>query len=176
MEVPPRSVRSMPNRTIYLIAVLVLPWILAARLALGAVPEQISYNRHVRPILSNNCFYCHGPDEKHREADLRLDIRDGATADLGGHAAIVPGKPAESMILARVTARDDDERMPPPHSKKPPLTADQVEILRRWIAQGAEYEGHWAFLPLAKTVPPAVKNTSWSQNPIDRFILERLEA
>src|SRR6185369_17876675 len=142
--------------------------------ALAAPPEKIRFNRDVRTVLSN-CFYCHGPDPKHREADLRLDIREGATADLGGYSAIVPGKPDESTLIKRVTSIDPDERMPPPASKKPHLTDEQIGILRRWIEQGAEYEGHWAFLPLASVQPPAVKNEAWIQNPIDRFILARLE-
>jgi hypothetical protein len=162
----------------------------AASQAAAAVPEKVRFNLHVRPILSNNCYYCHGPDEKHREADLRLDVREGAMADLGGYAAVVPGKPKESMLLDRVSSHDDDERMPPPHSKKPHLTDEQIEILRRWIEQGAQYEGHWAFLPLADVQPPQVAGTlrvlssdngtrsvptTWVKNPIDRFILARLE-
>jgi len=147
----------------------------AAHSAVAAVPEKVSFNQHVRPILSGNCFYCHGPDPKHREADLRLDNREGATADLGGYAAVVPGKPDASMLIKRVSSTDPDEHMPPPDSKKPHLTAEQIAILRRWIEQGAEYEGHWAFLPLQKAEPPAVKNTAWVRNPIDRFILARLE-
>src|SRR5689334_16295236 len=82
--------------------------------ASAAVPEKVRFNQHVRPILSGNCFYCHGPDPKHREADLRLDNREGATADLGGYAAIVPGKPDESTLIKRVTSKDPDEHMPPP--------------------------------------------------------------
>src|SRR5262245_8969932 len=143
--------------------------------ALAAIPEKIRFNQHVRPILSGTCFYCHGPDPKHREADLRLDIREGATADLGGYAAIVPGKPDESALIKRVSSTDPDECMPPPASKKPRLSADDIAILRRWIEQGAEYEGHWSFLPLADVQPPAVKNEKWIANPIDRFILARLE-
>jgi hypothetical protein len=143
--------------------------------ARAAVPEKISFNQHVRPILSGNCFYCHGPDPKHREADLRLDIKEGATADLGGYAAIVPCKPDQSTLLKRVLSTDPDERMPPPASKKPHLTEGERDILRRWIEQGAEYEGHWAFLPLVPAQPPAVKQEAWIQNPIDRFILSRLE-
>src|SRR5262245_33145420 len=143
--------------------------------ASAAVPEKIRFNQHVRPILSGNCFYCHGPDPKHREADLRLDNREGATTDLGGYAAIVPGKPDESTLIKRVTSKDPDEHMPPPASKKPHLTDEQLTILRRWIEQGAEYEGHWAFLPLANVQPPLVKNKAWAINPIDRFILARLE-
>jgi Protein of unknown function (DUF1553)/Protein of unknown function (DUF1549)/Planctomycete cytochrome C len=141
----------------------------------AAPPDKIRFNEHIRPLLSGNCFYCHGPDLKHREADLRLDTREGATADLGGYAAIVPGKPDESTLLNRVSSTDPDEFMPPPASKKPHLMPDQIELLRRWIEQGAEYEGHWAFLPLAHAQPPAVKNESWIANPIDRFILARLE-
>jgi len=148
---------------------------LIASTASASVPEKIRFNRDVRPILSGNCFYCHGPDPKHREADLRLDNREGATADLGGYAAIVPGKPEESTLIKRVTSKDPDEHMPPPASKKPHLTDEQITILRRWIEQGAEYEGHWAFLPLANAQPPSVKNTAWTTNPIDRFILARLE-
>jgi hypothetical protein len=143
--------------------------------AIAAPPEKIRFNRDVRPILSGNCFYCHGPDPKHREAELRLDLRDTATADLGGYAAIVPGKPDESTLIKRVSSTDPDEHMPPPASKKPRLTAEQINILRRWIEQGAEYEGHWSFLPLASVQPPAVKNEKWIKNPIDRFILARLE-
>jgi hypothetical protein len=149
--------------------------LLASTPVLAAVPEKVRFNQHVRPILSGNCFYCHGPDPKHREADLRLDLREGATADLGGYAAIVPGKPDESMLIKRVSSTDPDEHMPPPASKKPHLTAEQIAILRRWIEQGAEYEGHWAFLPLQNAQPPAVKNEAWVRNPIDRFILARLE-
>src|SRR5262245_36140885 len=146
-----------------------------ASAAIAAVPEKVRFNQHVRPILSGNCFYCHGPDPKHREADLRLDNREGATTDLGGYAAIVPGRPDESALVKRVSSTDPDEQMPPPVSKKPHLTDEQIAILRRWIEQGAEYEGHWAFLPLAKVEPPQVKNESWIGNPIDRFILARLE-
>jgi hypothetical protein len=131
---------------------------------------EVRFNRDVRPILSNNCYYCHGPDPKHREADLRLDTSEGALA-----MAIVPGKPDESPLIERVTSHSDDERMPPPASKKGPLTREQIATLRRWIEQGAKYEGHWAFLPLTKSEPPPVQNEAWVQTPIDRFILARLE-
>src|SRR5262245_41674075 len=95
-------------------------------ISFGAIPEKVRFNQHVRPILSGNCFYCHGPDPKHREADLRLDLREGATADLGGYAAIVPGKPDESALIQRVSSTDPDEQMPPPASKKPHLTDEQI--------------------------------------------------
>jgi mono/diheme cytochrome c family protein len=144
--------------------------------ALAAPPEVVSFNKHVRPILSNNCFYCHGPDDKHREADLRLDTSEGASADLGGYAAVVPGKPDESVLLERVTSHDGDTLMPPPASKKARLSEAEVAILRKWIEQGAKYEGHWAFLPLADVSPPTVKRQDWSRNSVDRFILARLES
>lgn len=121
------------------------------------------------------CFYCHGPDEKHREADRRLDTREGALADLGGIRAIVPGKPEESELFLRVTTSDTDEIMPPPKAKKTLLTKREIAVLRRWIEQGAEYEGHWSYQPLRKDEPPTVKDAKWSKTPIDRFILNRLE-
>jgi hypothetical protein len=135
------------------------------------LPDRISFNQHVRPILSNNCFYCHGPDPKHREADLRLDEREGAIL-----SAIVPGKPDESELLRRVMSDDEHELMPPPASKRERLTPHDVAILRRWIEQGAEYEGHWAFLPLRRQTVPAVQDESASPSAIDRFIQARLEA
>src|SRR6476660_4074029 len=149
--------------------------LLVAEQVRAEVPDGVKFNRDVRPILSGTCFYCHGPDPKHREADLRLDNREGATVDLGGYAAIVPGKPDESTLIKRVTSTDPDERMPPPASKKPHLTDEQIAILRRWIEQGAEYEGHWAFLPLASVQPPVVKNEMRIRSPMDRVILARLE-
>ena len=97
--------------------------------------EKVRFNEHIRPILSNNCFYCHGPDEKHREADLRLDVRAGAVADLGGYAAIVPGKPDASELIKRVTTDDVDDVMPLRKSKKPRLSEKEVGLLRKWIEQ-----------------------------------------
>lgn len=142
----------------------------------AAVPDQPGYNRDIRPLLSNNCFYCHGPDEKKREAKLRLDVRESALAEHDSGHAIVPGKPEESELLTRILSHDKDEVMPPPKAKKAPLTGEQVATLRRWIEQGAPYEGHWAFLPLNAAPPPRVKNTSWVRNPIDQYILARLES
>ncbi len=152
------------------VAFLLLTFVLRVEAA-----EKVQFNRDVRPILSGNCFFCHGPDEKKREADLRLDVRESALADRDGVKAIVPGKPDESELLTRILSHDKDEAMPPPKSKKPPLTAQQIATLRRWIEQGAEYEGHWAFLPLREEAPFAVKDGAWPKNPIDRFILARLE-
>ncbi len=137
--------------------------------------QDVQFNRDIRPLLSDRCFYCHGPDEKKRMAGLRLDTFEGATKDRGGYRAITPGKPDESELMRRVTAPNAVEAMPPPHAKKPPVTPAESELLRRWIAQGAKYEGHWAFQPLAPGAPPAVKNVKWVRNEVDRFILSRLE-
>ena len=117
------------------------------------------FNRDVRPILSDRCFFCHGPDANKRQADLRLDDRDTAV-DSG---AIVAGNPESSELLRRVLSEDPDERMPPESSKLGQLTAKEGAILRRWIVQGAEYEGHWAFLPLQRVdsaVDPARLSTA----------------
>ena len=142
----------------------------------GAIPDKPGYNRDIRPILSNNCFYCHGPDEKKREAKLRLDIRENAFAEHDSGHAIVPGKPDESELLTRILSHDKDEVMPPPKAKKPPLASEQIATLRRWIEQGAPYEGHWAFLPLNSASPPAVRDRAWVKNTIDQYILARLES
>ena len=138
-----------------------------AAFAAGAepLPERVRFNEHIRPILSNQCFACHGPDDKHRDADLRLDTREGALADLGGYAAVVPGKVDASELVKRILSDDRDEVMPPPKSKKPKLPARDVALLRKWIEQGAEYEGHWAFLPLQK-----------ADATLDSFVFKKLTA
>jgi hypothetical protein len=156
---------------------LVLPTVLAlAGEAFGAVPEKPRFNRDIRPILSNNCFYCHGPDEKKRDGGRRLDTFEGATADVDGIRAIVPGKPDASDLMVRIASDDRDELMPPLKSKKPRLTEEQIATLRRWIEQGADYEGHWAFLPVSKVAPPKAKDAGWGKNGIDRFLGARLES
>ena len=144
--------------------------VLLASAATAAPPDKVSFNTHIRPILSNNCFYCHGPDEKHREAKLRLDVRENAVADLGGYAAIVPGKADVSEIIKRITTDDEDDLMPPVKSKKK-LTPEQKETLKRWIAQGANYERHWSFEPPKRSTPPVIAGVS---HPVDRFIQARL--
>lgn len=115
--------------------------------SIGNADDRITFNRDVRPILSDKCFYCHGPDSAKREADLRLDVRDVAVAS----GAIVPDKPDESEMLRRILSHDPDEQMPPAIAKLAKLTEAEITTLRRWIEQGAEYEGHWAFLSLSKT-------------------------
>ena len=136
----------------------------------AAEPVSPRYNRDIRPILSDNCFACHGPDRANRAADLRLDDREAAI----GAKAIIPGKPAESLVLQRITSADPEALMPPPDSHKK-LSAAQKELLARWIAAGAVYEPHWAFAPPAPISPPAVKHPAWPKNDVDRFILARLE-
>lgn len=141
----------------------------------AAATQDLQFNRDIRPILSDKCFYCHGPDERNRKAGLRLDTFEGATKDRGGYRAITPGKPDESELMRRVTSHEPGEMMPPASAKKAPISPQEAELLRRWIAQGAKYQGHWAFQPLAEAQPPTVKNAEWIRNDIDRFILARLE-
>jgi len=139
--------------------------------------ESVDFQRDVRPILSSRCFACHGPDEDHREADLRFDTAEGGTADLGGYAAIVPGDPEASEMLARVTSDDPDLLMPPAGMGER-LTAEEVEILRQWIAAGAEWGAHWAFeSPRKRDIPePAdAEAEEWITGPIDAFIRARLD-
>ena len=127
----------------------------------------------MRPILSRNCFDCHGPDSKQRKADLRLDTKAGAFADLGGHFAFVAGKPQESEAFRRMTSNDPDERMPPPKTGKKP-TPDQIELIRRWIADGAKWSEHWSYVPPKRPPVPVVNDGGWSRNEIDRFVRARL--
>ncbi len=147
---------------------------LAPRLTATAV-QDVQFNRDIRPLLSDRCFHCHGPDEKNRKAGLRLDTFEGATKDRGGYRAITPGKPDESELIRRVTSHESFEMMPPPAAKKTPISPEEAALFRRWIEQGARYEGHWAFQPPAVTSPPVVGNPSWVRNEIDRFVLSRLE-
>jgi hypothetical protein len=136
-------------------------------------PAPIRYNRDIRPILSNHCFKCHGPDLK--KAGLDLQERASAVKELkSGHVAIVPGKSDESELMERVTSPSDGDRMPP-RGKAPPLTAVEIAKLRAWIDQGAKYEEHWAYVKPLRPPLPAVKNRAWVQSDIDYFILARLK-
>jgi len=140
------------------------------------VPETPDFNFHVKPILSDRCFACHGPDNNHREADLRLDTEEGAMAALTeseGHA-IVPGDLQNSVAYQRVTSNNPDEVMPPPESNLV-LTEYEKEVLKKWIEQGAEWKPHWSFTPPERIEPPEVKETDWTNNAIDQFVLARLE-
>ncbi len=143
--------------------------------AARAAEPKLSFNRDIRPILSDTCFHCHGFDEKERKGGFRLDIRSEALKPAeSGERVIVPGKPDESELIRRLTAEDRTEVMPPARLGKK-LTPEQIATLRRWVAQGADYEGHWAFEPITRPAPPAVRKSDWPRNDIDRFILARLE-
>jgi len=136
-----------------------------------AADAPLSYNEHIRPILVENCFSCHGADSASRQADLRLDRREDAVE----FGAIVPGDPDSTAILDRVYSDDPEMVMPPPEIKKT-LSAEQKELLVRWVKEGAEYEPHWSFMPPARPPLPEVRQAGWGRNPIDRFVLARLEA
>ncbi len=141
---------------------------------LPASESAIDFNRDIRPLLSNRCIACHGPDEEERKAGLRLDTAKGATADLGGYVAITPGDPGSSEVLWRITSTDDEDVMPPP-GKGDRFTPDEAALIRRWIVEGAEYDVHWSYAPPVKVPPPAVTNPAWPVTPIDRFLLARME-
>jgi len=137
-----------------------------------AADEKLSFNEHVRPILSQNCFACHGTDAAHRKAGLRLDEPESAYAERKGVRAIVPGNPEASEIWQRIISPHEDEVMPPPDAHKPPLTVAQRDVIKRWIEQGAVYQRHWSFEPIARPALPAEK--PGLEHPVDRFIAERL--
>jgi hypothetical protein len=139
-----------------------------------AVEKAVLFNRDIRPILSNNCFVCHGPDNNLRKADLRLDMEKDIYADREGYQIIVPGKPDESELFKRIVTHEKAKRMPPAKANKE-LTKEQIELIRVWIQQGGKYQNHWSLIPPARVELPAVKNSSWGRNPIDAFILARLE-
>lgn len=136
-----------------------------------SLAHRISFSQQIRPILADRCFTCHGPDEGTREADLRLDQRESATKQ-----AIRPGRSADSLLIKRVTANHPDDRMPPPESKKPPLTPAEIELLRRWIDEGAVYDEHWAFVRPQRPPVPAAPDPAWAINAIDHFIAQKHRA
>ncbi|MBI2424996.1 MAG: PSD1 domain-containing protein [Candidatus Hydrogenedentes bacterium] len=142
-------------------------------LALGVHAEEpLKFNRDIRPILAENCYLCHGPDHNKRKADLRLDRRESAVSTGREQAAIVPGNPDASSIIQHIFATDPDELMPPPESERQ-LSAAQKETLRRWVAEGAEYEPHWSYTPVRRPEAPATAHPA--AIPIDAFILRQLE-
>ena len=141
---------------------------LSPAVAAAQPPAPIDFNRDVRPILSNNCYACHGPDEKERKADLRLDTKDGAAE------AVVAGKPEASELVKRVVSADRGELMPPPKSGKK-LTPREIDILTRWVKEGAAYKPHWSYVKSERPAVPTVKTGGWVRNPVDAFVLGRLE-
>ena len=153
-------------------------WLLLG-LAPGSLADSISqaveFNRDIRPILSDKCFTCHGPDPSQRMSKLRLDTEAGAFADLGERFAIVPGEPARSEMYRRISSSEPAVRMPPAFSGRT-LTPQQIDLIRRWIEQGAKWQAqHWSFIPPRTPALPRVHNRSWPRNSIDFFVLERLE-
>ena len=157
------------------VAFVICLMVTSMRAAAAPAAGEVGFNRDVRAILSENCFACHGPDANTRKADLRLDTKEGLFAKTDDGAPVVPGKPDESLILQRVTHANAKKLMPPPKTGKV-LTAAQVEVLKRWVEQGAKWEGHWAFAAPVRPAVPAVKDAAWVRNPIDAFLLARLEA
>ena len=135
--------------------------------------ERIAFNRDIRPILSDKCFACHGPDKSKRLSALRLDTEEGVRADLGGRSAIVPGHPEKSELIARLTTDDDARRMPPAYGGKK-LSAPEIELFQRWVREGAEWQQHWSFLTPRRAKAPPVEPRDWAKNDIDRFVLARL--
>src|SRR5688572_1916142 len=153
----------------------IVPHLLALVALPAAAGDKVDFQRQIRPLLADKCFACHGRDAAHREASLRLDGR--AAALKGGDSelpAIVPGPPDKSELVRRILTADEGERMPPPDAKKS-LTAAEKELLKQWVAAGAEYEAHWAFTAPVRSPVPQVKDSAWPKNDIDRFILARLE-
>ena len=142
------------------------------------MPDEVSYNFHVRPILSDKCFACHGPDANKREAGLRLDIAEEAYKALKENPsahALVPFKPEASALFLRISTTDSTQIMPPKSSNLPPLSSYEIDLIEKWIKQGAKYESHWAFSPPVSPKLPEVKNEEWPRNEIDRFVFAKME-
>lgn len=159
------------------VAIVAILWIAGSWHAASSAPERaartVDFFKEVRPILAQHCFTCHGPDAERRKGDLRLDVHDDAFAPLPeGGAPFVPGDPAASHVLQRLKSTDPDERMP---KGADALTERQIETIERWIEQGATWRDHWAFTAPAKHEPPAVVDATWARDPLDRFVLARLE-
>ena len=141
--------------------------------------KEISFNHDIRPILSNKCFSCHGPDKHERKAELRLDLSegsDGAYREKDGIFALKPGSIDDSELWHRIISEDSEEVMPPPEANKKPLTQEEKELIKGWINSGAKYEKFWAFEKPKTPQLPKIKNTQWSDNPIDLFVLNKLES
>jgi mono/diheme cytochrome c family protein len=139
-----------------------------------AAETPVEFNRDIRPILSDKCFGCHGPDAKTKNIPLRLDVEEAAKGETRGRRAIVAGDPAASTLMQRITAEKPALRMPPPYTGTA-LSAEEIETLRQWIRQGAKWQQHWSFLKPERPALPVVKNKAWVRNPIDTFVLARLE-
>ena len=146
-------------------------------LALLAIPvrAQDGLAAKARAILAENCFDCHGPDKAQRKAKLRLDVREGAVRDLGGYRSVMPGKPDQSELIARLVTKDGDELMPPMKTGKS-LSQKEIDILKQWIEEGAEYPVHWSFRPIRPSALPRLQKQEGVQSPIDHFVFAKLES
>ncbi len=173
------SVRLSPwsSEIMNFVRILFITSIFAAACSGGSIAAaaDLDFNRDIRPILSNTCFRCHGPDPEHREGGLRLDTSEAATAEGSRSPAIKPGDPDGSEMIRRITSADPDSLMPPPDSGLV-LKPEQIALFGEWIRQGARYQPHWAFSPIVRPIEPQVQRGDWVRNPIDRFILARIEA
>jgi hypothetical protein len=166
---------SLGSRPIFQSLLLLTCFLLASVNDFLSADDRVDFNREIRPILSDMCYKCHGPDGAERKAGLRLDGHVGATTKLeSGLTAIVPGKPEDSHLISRVVSTDADLVMPPPETGRK-LSASQVELLTRWIQQGAEYQGHWSFIRPQRLALPAISQENWAANPIDRFVMAKLD-
>ena len=157
-----------------LVGAFVVAWLSGSFVGSTLAAEPVDFNRDIRPILSDNCFECHGPDAEQRQAELRLDTRDGLFRKTDEHSSVVPGDLAKSELFRRITSSEPDERMPPDDSGRK-LTAEQVSAIKKWIESGAEWQQHWSFVTPTRPKLPSVSNARWVKNPIDSFVLARLD-
>jgi hypothetical protein len=161
-----------------LVVGIAIAWLLGSMprpVAAANSAKPVEFNRDVLPILSDNCFMCHGPDGNRRMASLRLDTKEGIFADRGGYQVIVPKNSAGSKLFQKISSNDDSYRMPPPTANRR-LTQVQIELIKRWIDEGANYSEHWAYIVPQRPPVPQVQNKTWVRNPIDNFVLARLES
>ncbi len=166
------SMRPIPIQFALLAALLSIQ--IAPSRALRAADAPVDFSRDIEPILSDACYHCHGPDEKGRKAKLRFDTKEGAFRIKDGKAVIAPGKLAESELIRRISTTDPDDQMPPPDSNRK-LSAKQIDLLKRWVEQGAVWSEHWALIPPRRPATPKTRMAGWGRNGIDPFILSRLE-
>jgi hypothetical protein len=136
--------------------------------------KKIDFNRDIRPILSDNCFYCHGPDPNHREGKLRFDMKEGLFGVHDDTYPVVPGKLDDSQLWLRITSDDDEDKMPPKKTNKH-LKPEQIALFKQWILEGAEWKPHWAYVPPVRPEVPAVSDAKWARGDIDRFVLAEMD-
>lgn len=170
MEVPSLVLSSLLRRPSVVLLLLAASTMSGLAAEGNTEQEPIDFNREIRPILSDKCFFCHGPDQENQKADLRLDLREAAVEA----GAIVPSSPADSTLLQRVAHEDPDELMPPPKAKLGRLTSREQELLTRWISEGAEYQTHWSLVPVPETVEVPEAGKGWVKNEIDHFVARSL--